>query len=68
MATTPQHCPGWQQFKNLKAFVCKCNHCGAPKEIFSDEFDKPHRCAKCGQTIEFSTCEYEAGGGTTTPR
>jgi hypothetical protein len=68
MATTPLHCPGWERFKDLNAFVCKCNRCGAKKEIFSDEFDKPHTCRACGENIDFSTCDYEAGGNTRTPR
>jgi hypothetical protein len=37
--STPQHCPGYQNFKTLKAFTCKCPKCGEVKEIFSDEFD-----------------------------
>jgi ribosomal protein S27E len=48
--------------------VCKCNSCGEEKEIFSDEFNKTHKCAKCGTSIDFTTCAYEAGGGTSTPR
>ena len=35
--TTPQHCPGWEQSKNLKSFECKCPSCGKEIEIFSDE-------------------------------
>ena len=66
--TTPQHCPGWESFKNLKAFICKCNHCGAKKEVFSDEFQNTHKCPVCGKEIDFSTCEYEAGGSAKTPR
>ena len=27
--TTPQHCPGYEQFKHLKSFVCKCPNCGS---------------------------------------
>jgi hypothetical protein len=38
--TTPQHCPGYEQFKHLKSFTCKCPGCGEEKEIFSDEFEK----------------------------
>jgi hypothetical protein len=68
MTTTPQHCPGWESFKNLKSFVCTCNHCGAEKEIFSDEFDKTHTCSKCGKPIDFTACSYDAGGGTDAPR
>ncbi len=44
--TTPQHCPDFEQFKNLKSFTCKCPKCGESKEIFSDEFDKKHTCDK----------------------
>lgn len=40
MAITPQHCPGFKKFKNLKALKCKCPECAEEKEIFSDEFDK----------------------------
>ncbi len=59
--STPQHCPGFENFKNLKSFTCKCPECDEPKEIFSDEFHKPHKCAKCGKEIDFSTCTYDAG-------
>jgi uncharacterized protein (DUF983 family) len=59
--TTPQHCPGFQQFKNLKSFTCKCPKCNAVKEIFSDEFNKTHKCSKCGEEIDFTSCAYEAG-------
>jgi len=59
--TTPQHCPGFQQFKNLKSFTCKCPKCKAVKEIFSDEFNKTHKCSKCGEEIDFTSCAYEAG-------
>ena len=59
--STPQHCPGYQQFKTLKSFTCKCSECGAEKEIFSDEFEKAHKCDSCGKEIDFSTCTWEAG-------
>jgi len=59
--TTPQHCPGYQQFKTLKSFTCKCPECGAEKEIFSDEFDKTHKCTECGKEIDFKSCTWEAG-------
>jgi len=59
--TTPAHCPGFQQFKSLQSFTCNCPKCDAPKEIFSDEFEKPHKCDKCGEQIDFTSCEYEAG-------
>ncbi len=59
--TTPAHCPGFEQFKNLQSFTCNCSNCNEPKEIFSDEFEKTHTCAKCGEEIDFSSCTYEAG-------
>ena len=59
--TTPQHCPGFEQFKNLKSFVCKCNHCNEEVEIFSDEFDKEHTCKSCGKPIDFTSCQLDAG-------
>lgn len=57
--TTPQHCPGFESFKHLKSFVCTCTQCGTQKEIFSDEFDKKHTCAECGQEIDFSQCKLD---------
>ena len=59
--TTPQHCPGFENFKNLQSFTCNCPKCGETKEIFSDEFEKTHTCGKCGAEIDFTTCTYEAG-------
>jgi uncharacterized protein (DUF983 family) len=59
--TTPQHCPGFQQFKHLKSFSCKCPKCGKSKEIFSDEFDKNHKCEACEQEIDFTQCTLEGG-------
>jgi len=61
--TTPQHCPGYEQFKNLKSFDCKCPNCGMEKEIFSDEFGREHTCAGCGQRIDFTKCRIDAGAG-----
>ncbi len=54
--TTPQHCPGFEQFRDLKSFTCQCPECGKDNEIFSDEFDKAHKCTSCGKPIEFSKC------------
>lgn len=67
ISSTPKHCPGFQQFKNLKTFMCKCNHCGAAKEIFSDEFDRPHTCQGCGQEFDFSQCAIDGQAGSTEP-
>ena len=58
--TTPQHCPGFEQFRSLSSFICKCPECGADNEIFSDEFDRSHKCASCGQKIDFSKCKPES--------
>jgi ribosomal protein S27E len=63
MESTPRHCPGFETFKHLSAFECKCPNCGHEVEIFSDEFDKPHKCKGCGQPIDFSKCTLEASGG-----
>jgi uncharacterized protein (DUF983 family) len=59
--TTPQHCPGFEAFKNLKSFACKCPECGKEMEIFSDEFDRKHVCEACGKPIDFTQCKLEAG-------
>jgi hypothetical protein len=61
MNSTPLHCPGLQEHKNLSSFICKCPNCGMKKEIFSDEFEKSHVCKGCNQPIDFTSCEYEAG-------
>ena len=61
MANTPQHCPGFANWKSLKSFVCKCPECGQEKEIFSDEFDRAHNCSSCGKEIDFSQCRLEGG-------
>jgi uncharacterized protein (DUF983 family) len=65
--TTPQHCPGFERFKSLSAFICKCPNCGKEKEIFSDEFNQPHMCSGCGEQIDFTQCTIEASGGTSVP-
>lgn len=57
---TPKHCPGFNDLKNLKSFICKCPECGREKEIFSDEFNRPHTCSGCGKEIEFNKCEIES--------
>ena len=59
--STPQHCPGFEQFKNLQSFKCKCPGCSAEVEIFSDEFDKTHTCRACNQTIDFTQCKLDSG-------
>lgn len=59
MTTTPQHCPGFESFRNLKSFTCKCPECSAEIEIFSDEFDKTHKCKSCGKPVDFTQCKLE---------
>ncbi len=66
--TTPQHCPGFEQFKNLQSFSCKCPDCAEEIEIFSDEFEKKHVCKKCGNEVDFSKCSIDAAGLSTDPR
>jgi ribosomal protein S27E len=68
IGSTPQHCPGFQQFKHLSSFSCKCPECGAENEIFSDEMDRPHNCDSCGKQIDFTKCTLEASGGESDPR
>lgn len=58
--TTPAHCPGFEKYKSLKSFVCKCPECGKEKEIFSDEFNKTHICPGCKKEIDFTKCSLEA--------
>lgn len=67
-STTPQHCPGFDDFKNLSSFVCKCPNCGTEAEIFSDEFNRPHTCKKCKEPIDFTQCSLEGGGGDSSDR
>ena len=57
--STPQHCPGFQNFKTLKSFACKCPNCGQEVEIFSDEFDRTHVCEGCNEQIDFIQCTLE---------
>jgi hypothetical protein len=57
--STPQHCPGFQNFKTLKSFACKCPSCGQEVEIFSDEFDRTHVCEGCKEQIDFTQCTLE---------
>jgi len=64
MSSTPQHCPGFQNFKDLKSFFCSCPECGEEKEIFSDEFDRPHTCRNCNSQIDFNQCKLEGQAGT----
>jgi hypothetical protein len=65
--STPQHCPGYQQLKNLKSFTCKCPNCGYENEIFSDEFDKSHKCKGCKQEIDFTQCKLDEYGSSPIP-
>jgi uncharacterized protein (DUF983 family) len=67
MTTTPQHCPGYANFKNLKSFTCKCPKCGAEKEIFSDEFGREHTCSSCNEIIDFAQCTLSGEAGGTAP-
>ena len=66
--STPQHCPGFQNFKNLKSFNCTCPNCGQEVEIFSDEFDKTHVCSGCNEPIDFTQCKLDGAATTPSPR
>ena len=64
----PRHCPGFEQFKNLKSFLCKCPNCGKEIEIFSDELDRPHTCKSCQKEVDFTKCTLTAGASNASPR
>jgi len=66
--SSPMHCPGHEQFKNLKSLICKCPNCGQEKEVFSDEFDKKHLCKGCGHEIDPGKCAVAGGGSDPSPR
>jgi len=66
--TTPVHCPGFQELRNLRAFTCRCPECGKEKEIFSDEFNRPHTCSGCGKPIDFRKCSIESEAKDISPR
>ena len=68
MNTPSSHCPGFESFRDLKSFLCKCHHCGKEVEIFSDEFDRPHKCKGCNEQLDFSKCKFVGGGSDATPR
>ncbi len=57
---TPKSCPGFEMFKNLSSFECKCPSCGQTREIFSDEFEKEHICKSCQKPIDFTKCTLAA--------
>ena len=67
-SSTPTHCPGFQELQNLSSFICKCPECGREKEIFSDEFNRPHTCKGCGKPIDFSQCTIEGSAKKADPR
>ncbi len=60
--STPMHCPGFEANKSLSSFMCRCPKCGKEKEIFSDEFDRPHKCPACKELIDFSECSIGSTG------
>lgn len=62
--TTPQHCPGFEHFKALESFLCRCPECGEDKEIFSDEFSREHHCSRCGKQIDFTRCKLDSSSKT----
>ena len=66
--TTPQHCPGFERFRNLESFLCRCSNCGREIEIFSDEFNRQHTCKQCGEGLDFTKCSLYAAGEDPTPR
>lgn len=65
---TPIHCPGFQDLRHLSSFTCACPECGKEKEIFSDEFNRPHTCSGCGKPIDFTKCTLEGIARDSSPR
>jgi len=64
--STSQHCPGFEQLRNLDSFICKCPECGEETEIFSDELNTKHVCPKCGNHIDCTkNTHYLYGQGKT---
>jgi hypothetical protein len=64
--TAPQHCPGFEQLRNLEAFICKCPECDEEQEVFSDELNRNHICLKCRKEIDCTKCpHYLYGQGKT---
>jgi uncharacterized protein (DUF983 family) len=59
--TDAKHCPGFEQNKSLKTFLCKCPECGAEVEVFSDELDRKRTCSGCGNEIDVNQCVVDAG-------
>ena len=68
MNTPNTHCPGFETFRDLKSYSCKCPNCGTEIEIFSDEFNRDHQCKKCHHLLDVNQCEYAGGGSDLTPR
>jgi predicted RNA-binding Zn-ribbon protein involved in translation (DUF1610 family) len=60
--TTSQHCPGFEQLKDLESFICKCPECGKKIEVFSDELTATHICPKCGKKIDCTKCRKSLSG------
>lgn len=60
--STPAHCPGFENLRDLSSFSCRCPKCGKENEIFSDEFNRPHSCGSCGEPIDFTQCKVEFSG------
>jgi hypothetical protein len=67
MTDSTQHCPGLQTAKTLKSLMCKCESCGAEKEIFSDELDRPQKCDGCGVVLDVKKCRIDAQAGGVAP-
>lgn len=67
MTTTPQHCPGFETFKDLQSFTCHCPNCGKLIEVFSDEFERRHVCPGCKQDVDFTKCTLQSSVATIRP-
>ena len=62
------HCPGFDQFKNLQSYIGTCPSCGKGIEIFSDEMTKKHFCRHCKAEIDLKAVRLELAGSGTAPQ
>lgn len=68
MNTSTSHCSGFELFRDLKSYLCKCHRCGTEVEIFSDEFTRRPNCKYCKEPLDFSKCAFSGGGSDPSPR
>lgn len=50
----PKHCPGFERFRDLKSFTCRCHVCGTEIEFFTDKIDRVPFCSRCHNPIDIT--------------